>query len=326
MDRNHIANTLRAAARALSGEAELHLFDFDGTLFRSPDPPEWWPWPGGTKWWSWEESLTEPCVPERPGREWWNGPIVQQAKKSIKDQNVYAMLATGRIDAVFRWRVPELLKLAGLSFDEVHMSPGGATLTFKTNLVKRILRRHPAIGAVHIWDDRKEHLRGFEAALAPFVSVSLHPVSVKAKPAECDISILAERGALKPPSKVAFLQAVLTPASQKALLRAFPAAHGKTHAHHMTVLVKPSPDKVRKLAGREVKLRVVGYAQDDKGQAVVVKSMLQTDRPIPHITISTASGTGAKYSNELLADGYKAIKGPTLTAILDTDPSQFFPA
>ena len=102
MDRRHIANALRSAASALAGAPELHFFDFDGTLFRSPFPPEWWPWPGGTKWWSWEESLTEPCVPERPGREWWNGPIVQQAKKSIKDPNVYAVLATGRIDGCNR--------------------------------------------------------------------------------------------------------------------------------------------------------------------------------------------------------------------------------
>jgi hypothetical protein len=236
------------------------------------------------------------------------------------------MLATGRIDAIFRWRVPELLKQAGLDFEEVNLAPGGSTLSFKIGLLKKVLRRYPFIKVVHIWDDRKEHLRSFDTALSPYVEVKLHPVTVKAKPAECDVSVLAKRGALKAPKKVSFLQAVLTPQSQKALLKAFPALHSKVHAHHMTVLVKPSPDKVKKLVGREIKLRVVGYAEDDKAQAVVVKSMLQSDRPIPHVTISTAPGTGAKYSNELVGDGYRPVKGPTLDAIVDTDPSQFFPA
>lgn len=306
--------------------AELHLFDFDGTLFRSPFPPEWWPWPGGTKWWSWEQSLTEPCVPEKPDRDWWNSPIVKRAKESIRDKNTYAVLATGRIDAVFRWRVPELLKQAGLNFDEVHLSPGGGTLAFKVGLVQRILTRYRFIEATHIWDDRKEHLSGFHRALKDWTQVSLHPVSIKPKPTECDITTLARHGELKEPKKAAFLQAVLTPKAQAKLLRDFPAAHPKVHAHHMTVMVKPPIKTVNKLLGREVKLRVVGYAEDDKAQAVVVKSMLQTDRTVPHITLSTAAGTSAKYSNEMLQGGYEKIHGPTLEAVIDTDPSQFFPA
>lgn len=312
----------------LSGSSpELHVFDFDGTLFRSPEPPDWWPYPGSGKWWPWEQSLTEPCVPERPGPDWWNQPVVKQAKDSIKNPDIYAILATGRLDRVFRWRVPELLKTAGLNFDEVHLSPGGSTLEFKTKLILRTLQRHPFVQKVHIWDDRKEHLSKFKQVLSRYVDVDIHPVSVKAKPAECDISVLAKRKDRKSIStKASFLQAVLTPQSQKDLLRAFPALHGNKHAHHMTILVKPSGDKVKKLVGREVKLRVVGYAEDDKGQAVVVKTALQTDPPIPHVTISTASGVGAKYSNELLEGGYQPVKGPVLNAVIDTNPSQFFPA
>lgn len=139
---------------------EVHFFDFDNTLFRSPVKPDWWD--AKRKWWSDPASLDPPCVPAHPGAEWWIQPVVAAAKQSTRNPNVYAVLLTGRHDRVYRWRVPELLRQAGLNFDEVNLAPGEAsTLSWKLGMMKRILSRFPEARTVHIWEDR-DHIADFE--------------------------------------------------------------------------------------------------------------------------------------------------------------------
>tara|TARA_Y100000310_G_scaffold332468_1_gene408109 strand:+ start:621 stop:1178 length:558 start_codon:yes stop_codon:yes gene_type:complete len=138
--------------------SELHLYDFDGTLFRSPHLD------GIPKWWVSDFSLSPPCVPQKPGPEWWNQKVVGEARRSIADQNVWCIMVTGRSDTVggFRWRVPELLKGAGLRFDAVYLNDtGGATDAFKKRVITDTLRRFPQIETVHIWEDRLNHLASF---------------------------------------------------------------------------------------------------------------------------------------------------------------------
>lgn len=87
----------------------------------------------------------------------------------------------------------------------------------------------------------------------------------------------------------------------------------------MTVWYDPPEGVLGKLApmfGKKVKLKVVGYAEDDKGQAVVIQTRLPIKGQHPHITVSVASGTKAAYSNTLLARGFKKVVGPTLDAVL----------
>jgi len=142
---------------------ELHLYDFDGTLFRSPDKPKWWE--QKRDWFSVSESLDEPCLPEKPDGKWWISSTVSSAKKSIANPDVWAIVCTGRGDRTFaRWRVPELLKQKGLNFDEVLLAPQtGVAEPFKKAVIKRIIARHPEIDTVHIWEDRADHLKAFVA-------------------------------------------------------------------------------------------------------------------------------------------------------------------
>jgi len=142
--------------------SEIHLFDFDGTLFKSPDAPADWVKQPGEWWWGIPQSLDEPCVPRKPDGAWWVGPVASKAKESIGNPDVYAVLATGRLDNTFRWRVPELLKAGGLNFDEVHLSTPGGTLQFKSRLLLNLLRKFPFVDTVRIWDDRREHLQAFK--------------------------------------------------------------------------------------------------------------------------------------------------------------------
>jgi len=140
--------------------AELHVYDFDGTLFRSPDQPSWWP--KGVYWIKHPASLDEPCVPQKPGGQFWVSSTVAAAKKSIADQDVLAVVITGRVDNSFaRWRVPELLKQKGLNFDQVHLSSNTNTAGFKMTLIRELVARHD-MTAVHVWEDHVENLGKFD--------------------------------------------------------------------------------------------------------------------------------------------------------------------
>ena len=90
------------------------------------------------------------------------------------------------------------------------------------------------------------------------------------------------------------------------LIRKYGQTHGDLHAHHMTVWFHSDgeadkPDFSRLPWGKDVALKVVGYVEDDKAQAVVVQppTILRPAGRIPHITISTAPGVTPLYSNEL---------------------------
>ena len=98
-----------------------------------------------------------------------------------------------------------------------------------------------------------------------------------------------------------------------------PFLGGKTWAHHMTLKFKPPAEELEATpVGEKVKLKVVGWAADDKGQAVLVEPEgIASANKHPHVTISTAPGTGPVYSNDLLAKGHNRVSGPTLTGVVD---------
>ena len=157
----------------------LHVFDFDGTIFGSPPPPpDFTGRPGD--WWSSVDSLSEPNVPDVPSSWWYNTSVVQEARRSIADPNVYSVLMTGRPtnNAALRYRVAELLKIAGLSFADVWLKTGANTESFKAQKIKWILGRNPSIKEAHFWDDRVHHLPMFgRMAEEMGVAAVPHPVT-----------------------------------------------------------------------------------------------------------------------------------------------------
>lgn len=134
----------------------LRLYDFDGTLFKSPSKPEGFK--GG--WWGKALSLEPPHVPEKPGPEFYNQHVVSDAHNHQSDPNSVSILATGRLGG-FRRRLTDLLSHVGLHLP-LYCNPGGDTLQFKSKLVTDMLREH-ACSEIHIWEDRKEHLRALTA-------------------------------------------------------------------------------------------------------------------------------------------------------------------
>lgn len=112
---------------------------------------------------------------------------------------------------------------------------------------------------------------------------------------------------------------VLTEESQQLLRSKFEGVHRKKFGHHITTEFRP-PSRPND-EGKEVTIKVIGYAKDENGEAVVaIPSGVSYKSRIPHITISCAEGVVPKYSNELLEGGFQPLDKPftlkgTITAI-----------
>jgi hypothetical protein len=153
-----VRRTSNPQRRKRTPPRELHVFDFDGTLFRSPPSPV-----PDKRWYTKYESLDVPNVPRVPDASWWIEPVVLDAQRSIADPEVHAIVLTGRVDKPdLRYRVAELLDSAGLDFDDVFLNDlGGRTQTFKLKRIGSLLRKYPTIDDVYIWEDRGNHLDFF---------------------------------------------------------------------------------------------------------------------------------------------------------------------
>ena len=92
------------------------------------------------------------------------------------------------------------------------------------------------------------------------------------------------------------------------LLKAIPPVHPQIFADHLTLKFRDDPTDSIDISefpiGKTVSLKVVGMAENDKAQAVVVQGIKPEDGRIPHITISTATGVNPQYSNELVGSGH----------------------
>ena len=298
---------------------ELHVYDFDGTLFRSPHAPAVW----DGDWWSDPASLLPPCVPEKPGPAWWISPTVGSAKQSISDSDVFAIMMTGRQDqSAFRYRVPELLKQKGLNFDAVHLHQGsGDSLMGKVKVISKYLSRYPDIDTVRIWDDRGSHLRKFKS-LFEREGYTVHTEHVRAKSADPLCGEMDFTKAETPKKKPSYVGVFLDSRSKAALTSEYNLAHDKVKNEHVTLGFKLTPE-LEALIGTPVQMKVVGYAEDDLGQAVAVdlpSGVPYDKKGLPHVTLTHDRSVGAKYSNELLAKGHDGKPGPTLTGIIDTFP------
>lgn len=166
----------------------LHIFDFDGTLVRTPGPEEGKrkymletgkPWSGG--WWGKPGSLSPPVVESPfPQSLVINTAFNEMEEVITRSQTAVAVVVTGRIKplrpAVLR--ILEEVCIAtrndtvktGESFlhpEAVFTHPGGryTTLEYKKALFKTLLTTEPLsncpIQDLHIWEDRKEHAEVF---------------------------------------------------------------------------------------------------------------------------------------------------------------------
>jgi hypothetical protein len=302
------------------GPTKLYIFDFDGTLFRSPSEPALWK--GG--WWGKEASLSPPCVPQTPEGDWWVSEVVSQARAAISDSSALSVLMTGRSADVFSSRVNELLSGAGLNFSQVLLSNSYDTVSFKSGEILRILKETPSIKSVVIFDDRKSYLAKYSSLISEFnseIKVETSLIRAASKGALCDESPPED---FEAPTKSPFVGIFLTSESKGKLFERFPAEHDNIYGEHVTVIFKPTREQLKdmkdlKLLGKKFDINVTGYAKNKMGQAVKVDvpGAVFSEGRIPHITISTAEGIKPVYSTELLqTEEVEPVSDLTLSGIM----------
>lgn len=119
---------------------------------------------------------------------------------------------------------------------------------------------------------------------------------------------------------------LLCPSSQRELLAWWEETVGipllgDVKAHHMTLIFDPTASEraLVRTMGVTGYMQVVGYAADEKGQAVLVhpEGSLWSKNLHPHVTVAVAPDVPAVYSNELLARGHTQVKGPRLVGVVE---------
>lgn len=91
--------------------------------------------------------------------------------------------------------------------------------------------------------------------------------------------------------------------------------HGKELVHHLTIAFKPSQEEIENMPlGKPVKMKIIGYGQDEKAQAVFIQleSGIRSNNRNPHITMAISPSGAAKNSNDL---DIIEVAGPTIEGI-----------
>lgn len=144
---------------------KLIVFDFDSTLFNTPEPHAgkliWkdktgfeWPYNG---WWGKAESLNTDVFYIHLN-EW----VYRRYKESMEDPNAYVILATGRLLKAPKMEesVNKILDDNGITFDGVYLNWGGDTFNFKTKLFSQLMAKLK-VKELILFDDRHEHIGRF---------------------------------------------------------------------------------------------------------------------------------------------------------------------
>lgn len=158
-----------------NGRRRACIYDFDGTLFRSPDREggevsyleatgKLWPFDG---WFGRIETLQAPVVPDPIPEAMFIDETIAAYRKDRADKGTWTILMTGRPSKKpFPQRIKEILLTKQIEFDEYYfrgmrgLPHGSNTIDIKLDLIAtRIL--HPKLEILEIWEDRPEHSSRF---------------------------------------------------------------------------------------------------------------------------------------------------------------------
>lgn len=170
----------------------IYIFDFDGTLMRTPEvTPDWWQDTRPFSWASDPISLSPPVVPENPSNKYWISWVAKEAKKALQDPNSKVFLVTARVSPMKK-RILQILKSKGLNFDGTFFNSGENAASYKKTVFQDIQSKIPDPKEVHIFEDN--HLNEYVPFLKNLfpqaiveghqVSDSNHPIEPEAIPAQ----------------------------------------------------------------------------------------------------------------------------------------------
>ena len=154
----------RLLNESIENITKISIFDFDGTLMKTPHPEEgkkeWenfynkdYPHIG---WWSKPESLDDAVFNIEPIES-----TVSSYIKEKENPNTLVIMLTGRLPHQ-NDQIVELLSLHNIFFDEYHYKETGDTLSSKLNTIITLLNRYPNVSSIEMWEDREPHAISFK--------------------------------------------------------------------------------------------------------------------------------------------------------------------
>lgn len=144
------------------------MFDFDDTLFQSPEAPK------GYKgnWHIKPESL-----PDNPKDKDWNLEIVSKAQEMCEDPSVYCVMMTGRVGNIFGDKIDAMLKSKGLSFAKTYYNEfGGDTAQYKIEEINKLLNKLPNVQNLIMWEDQREKAEKYSEEFGDKINYKIHMV------------------------------------------------------------------------------------------------------------------------------------------------------
>eukprot|EP01122_Echinamoeba_exundans_P004749 TRINITY_DN14990_c0_g1_i1.p1 TRINITY_DN14990_c0_g1~~TRINITY_DN14990_c0_g1_i1.p1 ORF type:complete len:452 (-),score=98.70 TRINITY_DN14990_c0_g1_i1:39-1370(-) len=254
------------------GYTELNIFDFDGTLFRSPCPsPKIWdksslgrikgmpgPKQNGLGWFQDTITLSPPVVADPPPADLWIETVVAKVEQSMENKPIeptasenvrcITVLLTGR-STNYTAIVERMVAHRKLKFDRMGLKPvesSLATMDFKQEFIKTLVREcKPKF--VNIFEDREDHVKKFTSFFANHLSPKeigwkVHDVShldgdsFLPREQEMEIvKILMDKyggGELEIEELVTYTAVVLNEKSKEKLRKRFPTPDGWTPYAH----------------------------------------------------------------------------------------------
>ena len=162
---------------------KLCIFDFDGTLFKSPGPFKYYEH-SIDDWYRDSISLSPPMVPTTPDDSWFFDDIVELAIEADNCPNTYSVLMTGRRGDLsgFHSRIRDIVASKNIRFNEIHLKPRDMkTVEYKSDVIFELAHRleteNKGLDEIHIYDDRHHHLPVFEKKLRlSKAKIYTHPV------------------------------------------------------------------------------------------------------------------------------------------------------
>lgn len=145
---------------------KISVFDFDQTLFNSPQKPEGWK--GG--WWGKDHSLLPPFLPRdlKEARHLLNEKVVTEYLKSKACKNTHTVMMTGRHWGLHKhvmniMHAFDLCETVNVREDSDHyiFISGGNTLEGKLARITELFKKFDQVDFIEMWEDRPEHIKVF---------------------------------------------------------------------------------------------------------------------------------------------------------------------
>ncbi|KAK5942809.1 hypothetical protein PMZ80_005375 [Knufia obscura] len=171
----------------------IHVYDFDNTLFSSPlpNPQLWHPTTIGLLqayevfahggWWHNPGILAatgEGIEKEEPRgwQGWWNETVVSLVETSLQEKDTLTVLLTGRGETNFADLVNRIANSRKLDFDMVVLKPEVgpnqqqfiSTMDFKQAFLRDLVLTYRHADNIRIYEDRVKHVKGFREFMERF--------------------------------------------------------------------------------------------------------------------------------------------------------------